>query len=712
MSLSSEQSVLRRLARMYGVQTAFYDVQHRRLEASAETLMAVLRALGAPIERMADAAPAVRSKRLAEWSRMAEPVAVAWDGNLPSLGLRIPLGRGASRRRIAARMILEGGEERSWGWQEDELPIAEAVSIEGRRYGVIHLPFEEMLPPGYHRLRIERGSQATETLIIAAPTKADGWRNEAAPFRAWGVFLPLYALHTNQSWGAGDLGSLEALLEWVTGLGGGAVATLPLLPTFLDKPFCPSPYSPVTRLLWSEFYVDVLRSPEIARCLPAQELLASAGFQGTVSRLRQSTLVDYRRQMALKRRVLELLAGTLFERDDDRREAFEDFVKAHPAAADYAAFRACMEKRGGAPWRSWPERLRLGKLKPADGAEEVRRYYLYAQWLAHEQMSDIAALARERGVGLFLDFPLGVHRDGYDAWRYQRAFIPGASSGAPPDAVFTSGQNWGTPPLHPNHLRDSHYEYLILCLRHHLENAGLLRMDHVMGLHRLWVIPEGLDAAQGAYVQYPAEELYAILSLEAFRSRALIVGEDLGTVPPQVRTGMARHGLYRTYVIQYELDSHPERVSVPTRRMVAGVNTHDMPPFRLYWKGRDIEQRWRMGLFDSEEMMHAARSERRALRRSLRTFLEKRGFLADRKRPPTEILGAILRFLGRSASPLVIVNLEDLWGETEPQNIPGTENERPNWRRKARFRFEDFRSLPSVTGPLNDLDRIRREGPA
>jgi len=485
---------------------------------------------------------------------------------------------------------------------------------------------------------------------------------------------------------------------------------LPLLPTFLDKPFCPSPYSPVTRLLWSEFYVDVLRSPEMARCPRAQEILASAGFEGAVSKLRRSTLVDYRRQMALNRRLLGLLAETLNQRDDDRRVAFEDFVRSHPVAADYAAFRACMEKRGDIPWRSWPARLREGKLKPGDGAEDVRRYYLYAQWLAHEQISDIAEMTRKRGATLFLDFPIGVHPDGYDVWRYRRAFIQGASSGAPPDAVFPQGQKWGTPPLHPEGLRESGYAYFIGCLRHHLGSAGILRLDHMMGFHRLWVIPEGVDAAQGAYVRYPAEELYAVLSLEAFRHRALVMGEDLGTVPPEVRPAMRRHGVYRSYVLQYELDSCPERAKVPPKGTIASVNTHDMPPFKLYWQGRDIEQRRRLGLFPSEEMFRAARVERRRIKQSLAAYLQRRGLLKGRQPPaPEEVLRAVLRFLGSSASPVVIVNLEDLWGETEPQNIPGTGEERPNWRRKARFRLEDFRTLPRVMDTLSELDRIRRE---
>lgn len=692
---------------MYGVQIAFYDVHHWRQEASDETLLAVLRALGAPIERMADAAAVLRARRLAEWTRMADPVAVAWDGRLDSVGLRVRLGR-RTLKRVAARIALEEGGERSWEWSEDELSTAEETTIEGRPYGVIPLPFRAQLPLGYHRMRIEWGSQGMEVLVIGAPMKADDWRDEVPQPRTWGVFLPLYAAHTHQSWGAGDLGTLAAMLEWVTGLGGGAVAGLPLLPTFLDKPFCPSPYSPVSRLLWSEFYVDVLRSPEMARCPEAQAIMASVGFEGAVSKLRRSTLVDYRRQMALKRRILEALVRTLFERGDDRREAFEDFVRTHPHAADYAAFRACMEKRDGAAWSSWPERLREGRLSPGDGSEEVRRYYLYAQWLAHEQISDLGGLARRRGAGLFLDFPLGVHRNGYDVWRHQKIFIEGASAGAPPDAVFALGQNWGTPPLHPEALRESGYEYLIQCLRHHLGCAGILRMDHVMGLHRLWVIPEGLDASGGAYLRYPAEELYAVLSLEACRHRSLIVGEDLGTVPPEVRTAMARHGVYRTYVVQYELDSHPERMSTPTKHMVASVNTHDMPPFRLYWEGRDIEQRWRMGLFDSDDDLRAARAQRRVIRRSLRDSLQRRGLLERPKPPSGEVLRAILRFLGASAAPLVIVNIEDLWGETEPQNIPGTETDRPNWRRKARWRFEDFRSLPPVTETLSELDRIRR----
>ena len=285
-------------------------------------------------------------------------------------------------------------------------------------------------------------------------------------------------------------------------MGGDFVGTLPLLSTFLDEPFNPSPYAPVSRLFWNEFYLDVTRIPELQRSPVARLMLHSSGFQTDLERLGAASLIEYRSLMALKRKILEELLHTLMNRASKRKASFEHFIETHPQAQDYAAFRAKIE-RERTPWDLWPAAHRDGRLAAGDYDEKAKQYHLYVQWQADEQMRALAAKTKAGGPALYLDFPLGVNRDGYDVWRERQVFALEASGGAPPDSFFTKGQNWGFPPLQPEGLRQQGYRYYIACLRHHLQYAGMLRIDHVMGLHRLFWIPQRLWAQRSSLRPLP-----------------------------------------------------------------------------------------------------------------------------------------------------------------------------------------------------------------
>ncbi len=694
---------IRRLASLYGVQTAYYDVNHRRREASRESLLRALMALGAPVETPRDIPAAVRERRQALWRRGVEPVIVAWDGRPAEVKLSLPAEQAAGS--LACALSLEQGEERRWHLELSALPTVAADEVEGVRYVAksIALPG---LPFGYHRLGLRLERCHFETIIFSAPTRAYVAPDGPAS-RVWGAFLPLYALHSKRSWGAGDFSDLESLMDWVAGLGGTVVATLPMLASFIEEPFNPSPYAPVSRLFWNEFYVDVTRVPELAQCQAARSLLASAHVEAQLDAFRSSGRVDYRRQMALKRQVLEELARCFHAGGSERRTALREFVEANPEAEDYARFRAACERQR-APWPVWPKPLRDGELSPADYDEEAERYHLYAQWVASGQIRRLSEKADQVGQLMYLDLPLGVHPHGYDAWRHREVFATEARGGAPPDTVFTKGQDWGFPPLHPERVREQGYRYVIAYIRHHLRHARILRIDHVMGLHRLFWIPQGLDAGEGVYVHYPAEELYAILSLESHRHRARIVGENLGTVPTYVNRAMARHDIQRMYVVHYELASDRARAlrAVPADS-IASLNTHDMAPFAAFWRDLDIEDRLRLGVLD-EAGARSERQTRRQQRRALLRFLKCKGLVGDASADVESVMRAVLAFLSASPARVVLVNLEDLWLETQPQNVPGTRNEHPNWQRKARYSLDAVREMPAVLGALREVDRVRK----
>lgn len=453
------------------------------------------------------------------------------------------------------------------------------------------------LPLGYHTL------DGGETLLIHAPKKAF-----APPEKTWGVFLPLYAVPPN----GGDLGDLEAYMNWVGELGGRVVATLPLLAALDDEP---SPYSPVSRLFWNERYLDVEQLPE---------------YNGD--------------------RDLRAMA--------ERFVPDTDFEKFSENARDYARFR---------------------------GDE---RYHLYVQYRMGQQMEKLA------GRGLYLDFPLGVNAGGYDVAKYPDVFAKGVAVGAPPDAFFTKGQNWGFPPFHPEAIRDEHYRYFRAAFAHHAKHAAILRLDHVMGLHRLFWIPDGFEAKDGVYVRYYDEELYAIVVLESVRNRCAVVGEDLGTVPAYVPKTMQRHGLRRMYVVQYDVKPQDPPLSDPPKMSVASVNTHDMPTFASFWSGKEIDDRVEQDLLDEE----GAKKERET-RAAMREAIVKHVGDGD-------VLHNILAWLAKSDAEVVLVNLEDLWGELEPQNMPGVPEK--SWRQIFKLSLKEAKKDERVNRILGAIAERRR----
>jgi 4-alpha-glucanotransferase len=628
-TLADARGALEALAAAEDVLRSYTDATGRRRRASPAALAAVLRALGHDVDDSGrGAAAALRAAEAARAGRLAEPVAVAWGRAHARIPLREP---GRARWTLA---LEDGGE------------------LTGRADGErLELP---RLPYGRHRVQLEADGRTQDVTVLQAPRRAP-----AGPAGSWGLFVPLYALPG--PFGPGDLTRMRRLAEWTAGLGGDLVGSTPLNAAFLDEPFEPSPYLPVSRLHWNELYIDPAATPEWEVSPRARELAAAA-------RPQEGRLIDYRAAMAAKRRVLEALLAGL---DGPRLDAFERHLRDHPDLAGYAGFRArCERERAG--WRDWRD-------PEAPGDEAAARYHAYAQWLCEEQLDRVG----DGGAGPYLDMPLGVHPGGYDTWRFREVFAEGVSVGAPPDGFFGGGQSWGLAPLHPGRLRDQGHAYPMACIRTLCRHAVAARIDHVMGLHRTFWVPEGMPATEGVYVGYPFEELYAVLCIESQRARTRLVGEDMGTVPGAVRRTMAAHGLLRIYAVQTELGGADPFDRVPSEAMV-GMNTHDMSTFAGFWDEEGAED---------------------GRRDALRAALERHGHaVAD---GPAALDASLLELAASNASG-VLVNLEDMWWEREPQNMPGTTTEHPNWRRLARHGVAELDAVPDLAPRLRRLADARR----
>jgi 4-alpha-glucanotransferase len=708
---------LAELAELAGVQPAYEGADGRTHRADDDVLLAILRALGVQVERSADVVGVLAHERARRARRVLEPVLVHRVGHESVVALTLPSAVGSGGWWVSLEME-DGTVHRT---RLSDLPPATlhpaAVDPLALCGGAV--------PPGYHRLVVEGPGLRETALLVAAPRCP-------SPVRGWGAFLPLHAVRAEDDRGVGTFSDLAELGAWVAAAGGSMVGTLPLLPQFLEPPVDPSPYLPVTRFGVNELYVDPTALPELA-VSPEAKRLVEDGSRSGAGGTGRSALVDYEAVASRQRQILDALAATLFAGPSARRQALDAFATAHPEVVAYARFRAAGEVLGR-DWHAWPA-VSPGRAPEPPGSERAFRSHLYAQWVADEQLARAAGAAP-----LYADLPVGVHPLGADPFFDAESFTPGIHGGAPPDPFFEAGQDWGFSPLHPRRLRDREYDYVVRSLRHAFSHASYLRIDHVMGLERLYWIPEGGDARHGTYVSYRAEELHAIVALEAHRADAVVVGEDLGTVPPSVRRRMADDGMLRSWVLEFETSPDDPLPPAPTD-CLASWGTHDLPRFRAYWSGRDIDTQVEQGHLSSSDA-DLARSERERWRRSFLAadHAAANASAADRAAANTSAADhaaastiaadhaaastiaadhaaamaayrACLGHLAGGDAALVLVELEDLWGEETPQNEPGTGTERPNWRLRAARTLTEMRTDPDIAGMLAGLDRARGARP-
>jgi 4-alpha-glucanotransferase len=630
----TELDSLNALASHRGVHLSYRDGLGREVTPGPDTLMAVLRALGTPLEGPADAARTLRAIREEEASALLPPVLVAWDGTLPDF--HIPA--------TACSLVAEDGEE---------------VPLQQTEEGVRAV---ESLPNGYHRLTAECHGRLAEATVIAAPVEAY-LRPGSRP--SWGVSAHVAALRSSRSRSVGDLRDLERLCTWIGRHGGDLVSVLPLLPTFNDGDPEPSPYSPVTRLFWSELLLDL--GDAIPGVAPAARLDV----------------------VAAEREAIAALAGL----------EIPDAARRDPTLLRYARFRGA-QARLGRNWSAWPDGARSGTLRPDQVDPDVERFHLVAQCLVREQLDGFRSRAEAAAIRIGLDLAVGVHPDGFDTWDNPGLFADGVAVGAPPDPGFPSGQDWGFPPVLPAASRREGHRYFAASIAHQCSLAGVLRLDHVMSLSRLYWIPRGMDLDQGTYLSYPLEELLAVVTLESARHRTEIVGENLGTVPPEIDTALPRHRIRGMYVAQLAALSG-ESVAEPGPSDAAMIGTHDMPTLAGWLAGRDIDERLRHGLVAVEDEDAAREARARAVGR----LAERLGAPAD---DPPAMLDAMLDWLGGSSAPMVLPWLEDLWLEERGVNMPGTRSsEAPNWQRPMARLLDEVVEDPVILARLARLRQAR-----
>ena len=702
-------SDLDRLAERLGIEPFYHDIWGNRRETSDATKRALAAAMGYPAGNGEELAASLHAVEDRAWRRMLPPVLVIDEGTPLSLALAVPAG--LEDADLTWTLTEEGGTAHRASLRVGSLPLADQRTLDGVAYErrTVSTRLPPTLPLGYHRLAVVirpkgvGGTLEGGTVLIVAPQRCLTVEEVVPGGRTWGIGLQLYALKSGDDWGIGDFDDLGRFAETAAGLGAGLVGLNPLHALFPTDPNHIGPYSPSSRTFLNILYIDVERVPELSATPEAQALIASEDFRQRLAAVRAAELVDYPAVSALKMPVLEALHATFraLGESDARRRDFEAFRRemGEPLRR-HAVFEALHEhfyRRDSSlwMWRNWPPAFRNPDSPEvqAFAAEQAGRvdFFEYLQWEADRQLGVAAERGHRAGlpIGFYRDLAVAAHPGGAAAWGDSDILVQGANVGAPPDQFNMKGQNWGLAPLSPVGLRESAYGSFIAMLRANMRHAGALRIDHVMALQHLFWIPA--DGSDGAYVEYPFQDLLRIVALESRRNRCIVIGEDLGTVPEGFRPALERAGILSYRVLYFERSGDggfkaPQ--DYPVGAMVT-VTTHDLATFKGFWTNRDLDWRVRLDLYPDEGARNKDAWDRGVDRWWMLQALERQGLRPasypnnEGSQPfSRELMEAVHRYLARSPGRIAMVQIEDALGEVEQPNLPGTVDQHPNWRRR------------------------------
>jgi 4-alpha-glucanotransferase len=696
---SKDDGKIHELSSLVGIEPEYYDNWGNRHTTSVETKTAILSAMG-----IEDAEAELKTRQLHPWNRLIEPVMVVSVNDQPaSIPVYFPLPEGSER-----------GVSIQFGFRDENGALEEGIlsgirpsdtrHIEEIRHVKVDLPNRQDRPLGYYtltvRCRIHSEEISGSMRLIITPDNC-----YMPEHNTWGISINLYALRSQKNWGCGNLTDLDHFVTWVDKeLCGGFVGINPLHVIPNRMPYGISPYSSTSRLYRNFIYLDMENvlntSPE------GRTLLSDPKFNRKLEQLRNYDLIDYEGVSAVKLEALRtaflVFHDVHIKNRTKEAEEFEEYVKSEGTALkSYATFMALeeylrKENQGLFRWQDWPRKYRdpqssaVKEFQTSNSLDVL--FYQYIQWQVDKQLSKVAESAKNMAVGLYNDLAVGSAGEGSDAWSYPEVFAFGLAAGAPPDAFNMNGQNWGFPPLIPEILRESGYELFIKTIRHNLQYAGALRIDHALGLFRLFWIPEGMMPHEGTYVRYPYEELFRIIALESVRNKAVIISEDLGTIGEEVREALQRFGMLSYRLFYFERDWTTRTFLPPDaypEMALTAVTTHDLPTLRGFWLGRDIDVKTELNLYPNDDARVFDIETRRKDKELMISTLKKHLQWEPDKKSVTdneisqELFLAIHAYLARTPCRMVAVSLDDVISVLDQQNMPGTIDTHPNWRQKT-----------------------------
>ncbi len=719
-----------------GIATGYHDISGTLHQPGIEVKRLLLEALDYPVNSDEDIQRHLETLRSREWRRIVAPV-IVFRRNDSSLWLRLSLTPAQCAEPISWELHEEGGGCRHGSWElHPDHASGEYWLDEGpvKRFDV-ELP--DVSAIGYHQLEIKTvdGAEATSCLIVAPGACYEPPAFEQQQ-KAWGVSLQLYSLRSGRNWGIGDFGDLCSAIDILAPLGVDVIGVNPLHTLFAHQPEKASPYSPSSRDHLNPVYLDVEKIEDYADCGQAQALVKSEGFQATLRTLREDESVNYSGVWAAKLQVLEMLYQSFrhehLDFNSERAAAFRQFQ--HDGAEDlfrFALFEALQQYFHAADsrctrWQQWPRDYQDPDSRlTAEWAErnvEAIEFHQYLQWITDRQLAAVDACCRRNGmsIGIYRDLAVGNEKSAAEYWAEPELYAPGTGIGAPPDDFSSDGQNWELPPLKPPSVNANFYHQFATTLRANMRHAGALRIDHIMGLMRLYWIPRDCSTGLGSYVAYPLQDLLGIVALESQRNRCLVVGEDLGTVPDEVRYALEPNKVLSYRILCFEKNWHEGSFKAPAeypRCALCVTGSHDLPTLGAYWQELDIDLRARLNLYPSPEDETRQRMLRAQDRHEILAALKREQLVPvdtsdDADRPSalgSDLLISIQRYLARSNAAVMMVQLEDLFGQQQQINLPGTIDEYPNWRSKLPVALEDwpaYSELESIAQAINSERRV------
>ena len=663
------------LADRLGVACAYHDWVGNFVTVDPVTIVGVLAALGVRADTEEDCAAAISDLDRQHWARALPPTIVVRSGTEASFWVHVTHGAPAD-----VWVRLEDGTVRGDIRQADN--FTPPFDLDGRQVGEATFVLPTDLPLGYHRLHLRSGEQEFDSPLIVTPAWL-GLPERMGSRRIWGLATQLYSVRSAGSWGIGDLADLADLAVWAGAEHqAGYVLINPLHAAAPTKPMEPSPYLPTSRRFVNPLYLRVEAIPEYAG-VPKRGRVDKLKA-GCVARAAKSDIIDRDATWADKRSALELVYSA--PRSAGRQLAFEAFKRREGTALDDFATWCALAERHGGDWRRWPAELQhpanAGVADFAAGNESAVDFHRWLQWQLDDQMAQAQSQALRTGMalGVMADLAVGVHPSGADAWSLQDVLALGVTAGAPPDEFNQLGQDWSQPPWRPDRLEELGYQPFRALIAAVLRHAGGVRIDHIIGLFRLWWIPAGAPPTQGTYVRYNHDAMIGIVALEAHRAGAVVVGEDLGTVEPWVRDYLRDRGLLGTSILWFEIDPGnrgPLRAEHWRELCLSSVTTHDLPPTPGYLAGEHVRLRGELGLLTRPADDELA--DDRAAQAAWMAELRRVGLLGAEADEEDVVIG-LYRYLGRTRSRLLALALSDAVGERRTQNQPGTTDEYPNWR--------------------------------
>ena len=722
---------LERLVEERGIESNFIDAWGKPAVISEQSKIKLLKAMGYETENQEVLAQQVQEEAEEQWLTPLNPVKVSKVDEPFAFVIRVAIEHAASKHKLV--LSLENGETREVVFLPVDHVLQASAEIEDVEYHQYQINTDVLLPLGYHDICLKRVNKILATgRQITVPQRCYIPNEIQKGKKIWGLSVQLYCLRSATNWGVGDFSDLASLVQEASKQGADFIGLNPIHALYPSNPDACSPYGPSSRRWLNSLYIDV-SAIETFDDKDTQAWFKSDEVQHKLAGLRSVEYIDYEGVAELKYHALKLVFNTYktkyLSKNTKQNKAFKAFIAEGGESLETLAICEALQeilKRNGKDhwgWPAFPDEFKdfssPAVARFAKKEKELVQFYQFLQWQAAQQFEAASDKAKESGMllGLYRDLAVGVSEGSAEICGNKALYCTDASVGAPPDILGPLGQNWGLPPMDPQKLYEQAYQPIIELFSANMKKSGALRIDHVMALLRLWWVYSGDDASKGGYVYYPVDDLLGILALESVRNESLVIGEDLGTVPEEIRSKLADNGMYsyRLFFFEQAEDGGFYSPSHYPVQSMCTLTTHDMPTLSGYWHCDDLALGKEVGLYPDQEVLNTLYETRHANKQQILNTLHGHHSISDNISRDVNYVGMTteLNFgmqthMASGSSALLSLQLEDWLQMDKPVNIPGTFKEYPNWKRKLTLNLDDIFSDQSIIELAKSVDQRRK----